>query len=134
MSADDIAPVRLVLTDRMAEPKNGRVAITTFGLSWSDAEPLLAPVQKRVLKQKRVPLFILTHVAPRWLADPENLAEYLPPRAGLPALDGREWAQWASRRWEILRAKWDIRSEITLGQSFDLFLEREKNLDQASSG
>jgi hypothetical protein len=118
--------IRLMPEEPAAHPKKGRVAVTAFGLEWDEAEPLLAVVKSQMARQKRVPIFVLTTVAPKWLANPEDLTEMLPTRAALCALEPHEWASWVNRRWDILKAKWDIRSEIPLGQSFEDFMEQER--------
>jgi len=110
--------IRLISSDGAPSPKNGRVAITAFGLPWSEAQRTLDAITGSKQFRKRELILVMTDVQPSWIVSSSHRIELLPTRKTLGTLSSTERQHWIESRWSILRAKWDIRSEVALGQSF----------------
>jgi hypothetical protein len=113
--------IRLVSRDGAPSPKNGRVAITAFGLPWAEAQRALDAITKNKQFRKRELILVLTDVQPSWIASSPHRVELLPTGNTLAELSSTERQHWIESRWSILKAKWDIQSEVALGQSFHEF-------------
>ena len=110
--------IRLVSSDGTPNPKNGRVAMTVFGLPWAEAQRALDAITGNKQFRKRQLILVMTDVQPSWIVSSPHRIELIPTRETLGSLSSTERQHWIERRWSILKAKWDIRSEIALGQSF----------------
>ncbi len=113
-------------------PRKGRVAVTALGLAWAEAEPLVAVALHDNARRRRDVLVVLSDASPAWLSQADVPVELMPTRQALKALDDAEWQIWVLRRWEILLAKWDIRSNIVLGVSFEAFVASQLRANKVS--
>ncbi len=113
--------VLLVPRDGAPSPKNGRVAITTLGLPWAEAQRALDAITGSKQFQKRELILVMTDAQPSWIVSSSHRVELLPTRKTLGSLSSTERQHWIESRWSILRAKWDVQSEVALGQSFHEF-------------
>lgn len=122
---DTALAVRLTSIDGTPGPKDGRFAITALGLSWSVAQPALDAIVEHKQFRKRGFVLVMTDVQPAWLVSCPHRVELLPTCETLGVLSGKARQRWIENRWTILRAKWDIRSEIAIGQPFNEFLSSQ---------
>ena len=113
--------LRLVSSDGTPHPKGGRVAITAFGLPWTEAQVALDAITGNKQFRKRELILVMTDVQPSWLVSSPHRVELLPTGKTLGSLSSAERQHWIESRWSILKAKWDIRSEVALGQPFHAF-------------
>ena len=113
---------RLKSSDGTPEPKDGRVAVTALGLPWAEAQLVLEAIIANKQFRKREFILVMTDAQPSWIVSSNRRVELLPSRKTLAALNSVERHHWIESRWSILKAKWDIRSEIALGQPFHDFL------------
>ena len=113
---------RLISDYETPAPKDGRVAITTFGLPRDEAQRVLDAITSNKQFRKREFILVMTDVHPSWIVSSCHRVELLPSRETLGVLNSTERKHWIESRWSILKAKWDIRSEIALGQPYEGFL------------
>lgn len=99
-----------------------RLLITALGASGDALEASITSACSIARLDGRTPIVVCSDLPVRFLVAAEVPVEMLPRAKDLALLNRFEFEQYLTRRWEIVRGKWQISEVINLAEGFETFL------------
>lgn len=101
-----------------------RTLVTFLGCSRQQIEAELAGILKAAELHGEVPIFVITEPCfDTFRANGAQRVEFLPAPSDANAVGSGSYARYMRSRYAHVMAKWNVSSEVQLGQSLEMFLE-----------